>query len=136
VLPLGIGAQAIRVGIDRAGRCSLRCVAFDENLADRLRELLGGERGLTEKRMFGGLAFLIDGNMAISASGQGGVLVRVDPSETDRLVRRPHVQRMAMRGREMDGWLRVAPEGVRTKRQLQAWSTRGVTFARSLPPKR
>ena len=111
-------------------------VAFDEHLADRLRELLGHERGLTEKRMFGGLAFLINGNMAISASGQGGVLVRVDPAETERLVQRPQVQRMAMRGREMDGWLRVDPEGVRTKRQLQAWATRGVTFARSLPPKR
>jgi hypothetical protein len=110
-------------------------VAFDENLADRLRELLGPERGLTEKRMFGGLAFLIDGNMAVTASGQGGVLVRVDPAETERLVRRPHVQRTVMRGREMDGWLRVAPEGVRTKRQLQAWSTRGVTSARSLPSK-
>ena len=114
----------------------MRVVAFDEDLADRLRELLGRERGLTEKRMFGGLAFLINGNMAISASGQGGVLVRVDPAETERLVRRPHVRRMAMRGREMDGWLRVAPEGVRTKRQLQAWATRGVTFARSLPRKR
>jgi TfoX/Sxy family transcriptional regulator of competence genes len=111
-------------------------VAFDEDLAERLRELLGRERGLTEKRMFGGLAFLVNGNMAISASGQGGVLVRVDPAETERLVQRPHVQRMAMRGREMDGWLRVAPEGVRTKRQLQAWAKRGVTFARSLPPKR
>ncbi len=111
-------------------------MAFDEDLAGRLRELLGRERGLSEKRMFGGLAFLINGNMAISASGQGGVLVRVDPVETERLVQRPHVQRMAMRGREMDGWLRVAPEGVRTKRQLQAWSTRGVTFARSLQPKR
>jgi hypothetical protein len=111
-------------------------MAFDEDIANRLRELLVKERGLTEKRMFGGLAFLINGNMAISASGQGGVLVRVDPAETDMLVQRPHVQRMAMRGREMDGWIRVAPEGVRTKRQLQAWSTRGVTFARSLPPKR
>jgi len=111
-------------------------VVFDEDLADRLRELLGPKHGLTEKRMFGGLAFLIDGNMAIAASGQGGVLVRVDPAETERLVRRPHVQRMTMRGREMDGWVRVAAAGVRTKRQLQAWSTRGVAFARSLPPKR
>jgi hypothetical protein len=86
--------------------------------------------------MFGGLAFLINGNMAISASGQGGVLVRVDPAETARLVQRAHVARFAMRGREMDGWLRVAPEGVRTKRQLESWAARGVTFARSLPAKR
>ncbi len=111
-------------------------VAFDEELANRLRDLLVGERGLTEKRMFGGLAFLINGNMAISASGQGGVLVRVDPDETAQLVERAHVDRMNMGGREMNGWLRVAPEGIRTKRQLQSWATRGVTFARSLPPKR
>ncbi len=111
-------------------------MAFDEDLADRLREVLGPERGLTEKRMFGGLAFLINGNMAVSASGQGGVLVRVDPDETERLVRRPHVETMVMRGRAMNGWLRVAPEGVRTKRQLEAWAARGVAFARSLPPKR
>jgi hypothetical protein len=111
-------------------------MAFDEVIANRLREALTGERGLSEKRMFGGLAFLVNGNMAVSASGQGGLLVRVNPEETSALVRRAHVARFAMRGREMDGWLRVAPEGVRTKRQLQTWARRGVTFARSLPPKR
>lgn len=111
-------------------------MAFDEDLANRLRELLSDERGITEKRMFGGLAFLVNGNMAISASGQGGVLVRVEPTDTDRLVQRPHVERMAMRGREMDGWIRVAPDGVRSKRQLQSWVTRGVNYARSLPAKR
>jgi hypothetical protein len=111
-------------------------MAFDEDLANRLREILGRERGLTEKRMFGGLAFLVNGNMAISASGRGGVLVRVDPGETARLVQRNHVRRFAMRGREMDGWLHVTPDGVRTKRQLEGWANRGVSFARSLPPKR
>ena len=111
-------------------------MVFDEDLANRLRDLLVAEPGLTEKRMFGGLAFLIHGNMAISASGQGGVLVRVDPDETAKLVERAHVDRMTMGGREMNGWLRVAPEGVRTKRQLQSWATRGVNYARSLQPKR
>jgi TfoX/Sxy family transcriptional regulator of competence genes len=111
-------------------------VAFDEELADRIRELVGRERGLSEKRMFGGLAFLVNGNMAVSASGQGGLLVRVDPAETDRLVSRPHTRRFEMRGRPMDGWLRVDDPGIRTKRQLQGWVTRGVSYARSLPKKR
>jgi hypothetical protein len=110
-------------------------VAYDEDLAERLRALVTGERGLTEKRMFGGLAFLINGNMAVSASGQGGLLVRVDPSETDALVKKPHVRRFEMRGRAMDGWLRVDLEGVRTKRQLEPWVKRGVAYARSLPKK-
>ena len=113
-----------------------RGVAFDEELADRIRELVTQERGITEKRMFGGLAFLVDGHMAVSASGQGGLLVRVDPEETDRLVERAHVRRFEMRGRSMDGWLRVDDEGLRTTRQLRSWVTRGVAFARSLPPKR
>jgi hypothetical protein len=111
-------------------------MAFDEDLADRIRELVGEERGITEKRMFGGLAFLVNGNMAVSASGQGGLLVRVDPGQTDRLVQREHVRRFEMRGRSMDGWLRVDDAGVRTKRQLGGWVTRGVRYARSLPPKR
>jgi TfoX/Sxy family transcriptional regulator of competence genes len=111
-------------------------VAFDEDLADRIRELVAEERGITEKRMFGGLAFLVNGNMAVSASGQGGLLVRVDPDETDRLVSRAHVRRFEMRGRSMDGWLRVDDAGVRTKRQLGSWVSRGVAFAGSLPPKR
>ena len=134
------GAQTLTGGrsalalIGRVGQSA--CVAFDEDIAGRLRELMARERGLTEKRMFGGLAFLINGNMAISASGQGGVLVRVDPAETARLVHRTHVRRFRMRGRDMDGWLHVAPDGVRTKRQLEAWASRGVSFARSLPPKR
>jgi hypothetical protein len=112
-------------------------VAYDEELADRIRELVGGEKGVTEQRMFGGLAFLVGGNMAVSASGQGGLLVRVDPEETDRLVAREHVRRFQMRGRPpMDGWLRVDDAGVRTKRQLEGWVKRGVGYARSLPKKR
>jgi hypothetical protein len=121
---------SLRVSSFYAGR-----VAFDEDLADRVRGVVARERGLRERRMFGGLAFLVNGNMAVSASGQGGLLVRVDPDETDRLVRGAHVRRFEMRGREMDGWLRVDVEAVRTKRQLETWVARGVGYARSLPPK-
>jgi TfoX/Sxy family transcriptional regulator of competence genes len=111
-------------------------VAYDEDLANRIRELIGREDGLTEQRMFGGLAFLINGNMSIAASGQGGLMLRVEPQETAALLRKPHAHPFVMRGREMQGWLRVADEGIRTKRQLQTWVARGVAFARSLPPKR
>jgi len=110
-------------------------VAYDEKLAERLRELLHGEEGLTEKQMFGGLAFLINGNMSVSASGQGGLLLRVDPKETDALLDEPGAEPFVMRGRSMQGWLRIAPEGVRTRRQLERWAKRGVGYARSLPPK-
>src|SRR3954451_11611485 len=110
-------------------------MAYDEDLADRIRELVVSEQGLTEKKMFGGLAFLIGGNMAVAASGQGGLMVRVDPAETDALVSKPHAAPFEMRGRPMDGWLRVATEGVRTKRQLAPWVKLGVGYARSLPPK-
>jgi TfoX/Sxy family transcriptional regulator of competence genes len=110
-------------------------MAYDEELADRIRELLRGERGLTEKKMFGGLAFLIGGNMAVAASGQGGVLVRVDPAQSDRLVATTKARLMEMRGRRMRGWLRVDPEDLRTKRQLSKWVELGTTYARSLPPK-
>jgi TfoX/Sxy family transcriptional regulator of competence genes len=111
-------------------------VAYDEDLANRIRELMAGEAGVTEKKMFGGLAFLVGGNMAVAASGQGGLMVRVEPAETDALVEKPHARRFEMRGRQMDGWLRVDDEGVRTKRQLEPWVRRGVAYARSLPPKR
>jgi TfoX N-terminal domain len=111
-------------------------VAYDEELADRIRELIGSETGLTEQKMFGGLAFLIGGNMAISASGQGGVLVRVDPTDSDKLVASTNARPMEMRGREMPGWLRVDPEDVRTKRQLAKWVELGAGYARSLPAKR
>jgi TfoX/Sxy family transcriptional regulator of competence genes len=111
-------------------------VAYDEKLADRIRELIGSEIDLTEKKMFGGLAFLIAGNMAIAASGQGGLLVRVDPEESDTLVARTGARLMEMRGRQMQGWLRVDPEDVRTKRQLARWVDLGTAYARTLPAKR
>ena len=101
-------------------------VAYDEDLAERIREAVAAEDGLTEQRMFGGLAFLINGNMAVSASGQGGMLLRVDP---------PHARRFEMRGREMDGWLRIDPDALGTDADLTHWVTLGVTYARSLPPK-
>ena len=110
-------------------------MAYDEDLAERIRDIVFDEPGLTEKRMFGGLAFLINGNMAVSASGQGGLLLRVDPDETAALVADPAARPFEMRGREMDGWLRVDPAGVTTKRQLQRWVAKGVAYARSLPPK-
>jgi TfoX/Sxy family transcriptional regulator of competence genes len=111
-------------------------MAYDEDLADRIRELLGRERGVTEQKMFGGLAFLVNGNMSVAASGQGGLLVHVDPDQTTKLLERPHTAPMVMRGRAMNGWLRVDAEGVRTKRQLESWVTRGATYARSLPAKK
>jgi len=110
-------------------------VAYDEDLANRIRELIAAEPALTEKKMFGGLAFLIGGNMSVAASGQGGLLVRVDPDETDALLAKPHAEPFEMRGRGMAGWLRVDAEGVKTKRQLEPWVRRGVAYARSLPAK-
>ena len=111
-------------------------MAYDENLADRIRELIAGEADLIEQKMFGGLAFLIGGNMAVAASGQGGVLVRVDPAESNALVATTSARPMEMRGRQMQGWLRVGPEDLRTKHQLAKWVELGTTYARSLPAKR
>jgi TfoX/Sxy family transcriptional regulator of competence genes len=110
-------------------------MAYDEELANRLREVLQGEAGLTEKRMFGGLAFLINGHMAVAASSKGGLLLRVDPAKTESLVSQPHVGPFEMRGREMDGWLRVDATAVATARELKRWVKHGVSYARSLPPK-
>ena len=110
-------------------------MAYDEELAGRIRERVASEDGLTEKRMFGGLAFLVNGNMAVSASGQGGLLLRVDPAQTDELVRAPNARRFEMRGREMDGWLRIDPAGLGTDADLARWVDVGVDYARSLPPK-
>jgi TfoX/Sxy family transcriptional regulator of competence genes len=110
-------------------------VAYDNDLADRIRELLGPLSGVDEKRMFGGLAFLINGNMAVAVSGQGGLLVRVPPDETEKLLGRAHVSPMVMGGREVRGWVRVDADGVKTTRQLTGWVTRGGDHARSLPRK-
>jgi TfoX/Sxy family transcriptional regulator of competence genes len=109
-------------------------MAYDEDLANRVRELMT-ETGVTEKRMFGGLAFLIDGNMSVSVSGRGGLMLRCNPTETEELRRKPHAGPFEMRGRVMDGWLRIDAEGVRSKRQLERWIARGVAYARSLPSK-
>ena len=111
-------------------------MASDEDLADRIRALLEHEPGLTEKKMFGGLAFLIGGNMAVAASGQGGLLVRADPETSDDLLTTAGVHLMEMRGRQMQGWLHVDDESIRTKRQLQKWVRLGAGYARTLPPKR
>jgi TfoX/Sxy family transcriptional regulator of competence genes len=113
-----------------------RRVAYDEELAARIRDLAIGASGLTEQTMFGGLAFLIGGNMGVAASGQGGLLVRVDPAQSDKLVATTSAYPMEMRGRSMQGWLRVDREDVRTKRQLAKWVELGTAYARSLPVKR
>jgi TfoX/Sxy family transcriptional regulator of competence genes len=110
-------------------------MAYDEDLANRIRELMSGQANVTEMRMFGGLAFLIDGNMSVAASGQGGLMVRIPREDTEALLEKPHARPFEMRGRAMDGWLRVDGEGVRNKRQLEPWVRRGVAYARSLPPK-
>ena len=111
--------------------------AYDGELADRIREVLSGlgVDDVREQRMFGGLAFLVGGHMAVAASREGGVLLSVDRDDTDAMLEKPHTRPMVMRGREMAGWLRVDPEGVRTKRQLAPWVRRGVEHVRSLPPK-
>ncbi len=110
-------------------------MAYDENLADRIRELVD-RSDVTEQKMFGGLAFLIGGNMAVSASGHGGLMVRVDPSKSDTLVARTSARLVEMRGRPMKGWLRVDSEHLRTKRQLAKWVEMGAAYARSLPAKK
>ena len=110
-------------------------MAYDEALAQRIRELLSTEAELTEMKMFGGLAFLVGGNMAVAASGEGGIMVRVDPASSDRLVSTTTALPVEMRGRPMQGWLRVGAADLRTKRQLAEWVRWGATYARSLPSK-
>jgi TfoX/Sxy family transcriptional regulator of competence genes len=110
-------------------------MAYDEQLADRLRGLLAAENGVAEKKMFGGLAFLVNGNMAVAASGQGGILVRVDPTESEHLVKTTPAEEMVMRGRSMAGWLRLDSAEVNTDADLRTWVERGVGFTRSIPPK-
>ena len=108
---------------------------YDEELAERVRALLAADASVTEKKMFGGLAFLVGGNMAVAASGQGGILVRVDPAQSDRLVDTSAAELAVMRGHPMQGWLRVDPDHVRTKRQLEKWVRLGSAFARTLSEK-
>ena len=110
-------------------------MAYEEDLANRIRELLADEVGVIEQQMFGGLAFLIGGHMSVAASGQGGLLLHCDPQETEALLAKPHAGPMVMRGRELRGWVRVGSEGLATKRALRSWVERGVRHARSLPPK-
>jgi TfoX-like protein len=117
------------------GHSDNSAMAYDEKLANRLRTTLEGESGLTEKKMFGGLAFLIGGNMAVSASGQGGLLLRVDPAKTDELLAKPHASPFEMRGRSMQGWLRIDPDGLESDSELGEWVAHGVAYARSLPGK-
>lgn len=106
---------------------------YDQALADRICDLVTGEEGLTQQRMFGGLAFLVNGNMAVGASGQGGLLVRVDADEAQAWIDDERVVPMVMRGREMRGWLRIVSD--LTDPELEEWVSRGVAYARSLPPK-
>ncbi len=110
-------------------------MAYDEDLADRIRVALSEQDGVTDKRMFGGLAFMVNGHMAVSASGKGGLLLRVDPAQTESIVGEGGVTRFEMRGREMDGWVRVDPTAVTSDEELQRWVEVGVAYARSLPPK-
>ena len=110
-------------------------MAYDEDLANRLRELLAQQDAITEKKMFGGLAFLLHGHMSVSASRNGGLLVRIDPADTDEALTLPHVELMNMSGRVMEGWLVVAPEGLATMRELGAWVQRSLAYVKTLPPK-
>ena len=110
-------------------------MAYDEQLAERIRALVGDREDLTEQKMFGGLGFMIGGNMAIAASGQGGILVRVDPEESAELVATTPAESMEMRGRSMAGWLRVDTEEVEEDAALKEWVERGTAYAASLPLK-
>ena len=110
-------------------------MAYDRQLAGRIRELIGSDPELTEKKMFGGLAFLIRGNMAIAASSEGGAMVRVDPAQSDDLVATTKATVMNMRGRDMPGWLRISSDDLRSDDQLSRWVEMGTRYARSLPAK-
>jgi TfoX/Sxy family transcriptional regulator of competence genes len=125
----------LAIGVYRQSITRIQAMAYDEELAARIRELVSDEPGLEEKKMFGGLGFLVQGNMAVAASGQGGLLVRVDPNESDALVSSSNAYPMEMRGREMTGWLRVDTEDVQSPDELRGWVERGVSYARSLPAK-
>ena len=109
-------------------------MAYDEELAERVRGLLPSEP-VGEQAMFGGLAFLVGGHMALAVSGQGGLMVRCDPAESDRLLAEPGASRMEMRGKEMAGWLRVTAEAVADDDALERWVRVGTTYAGTLPPR-
>jgi hypothetical protein len=110
-------------------------MAYDEELANRIRTEIQDVPNVTEVRMFGGLAFLVSGNMAVAASGQGGLMLRGDPAQSDEIASQPHAGRMVMRGKEMDGWFRVDSAGVESDADLSRWVGIGVRYASSLPPK-
>ncbi len=110
-------------------------MAYDAEVADRLRESLIDEPAVVERAMFGGLAFLVAGHLAVSASGQGGLLLRVDPAHTEALLEDPRATRFVMRGREMNGWLHVDVDACVTDDEFSRWVEHGVAYARSLPPK-
>jgi len=110
-------------------------MAYEEDLANRVREVIGGERGLSEKRMFGGLAMLLHGNMAVVVRGRGGLMVRVEPEEYDELLEEPGAEEMHMRGKAMRGWITVAPSAFDKDADLRRWVDRGMAYARTLPRK-
>jgi TfoX/Sxy family transcriptional regulator of competence genes len=111
-------------------------MAYDEALADRVREIVAASGEFSEQKMFGGLAFMVAGHMAVAASARGGIMLRVDPDQADELLAKPFCEPFEMRGKPVDGWLRVQADGVKTKRQLERWVMRGVEYARTLPPRR
>jgi TfoX/Sxy family transcriptional regulator of competence genes len=111
-------------------------MAYDEHLADRVRAIVSASGEFSERRMFGGLAFMVGDHMAVAASREGGLMVRVDPAETDALLAKPFCRPFQMRGKPIDGWLRVDANGVATKRQLERWVGRGIEYARTQPPRR
>jgi TfoX/Sxy family transcriptional regulator of competence genes len=133
----GVWEQMLAEARDFAAPAPVVSGTYDDELADRIREVLSdlGVDGVREQKMFGGLAFLVGGHMAVAASREGGVLLSVDRSDTNALLEKPHTRPMVMRGRETAGWLRVDSDGVRTKRQLTRWVKRGVDHVRCLPPK-
>ncbi|MEU1984915.1 TfoX/Sxy family protein [Nocardia sp. NPDC019395] len=110
-------------------------MAYDEELAERVRDVVGAAPDTAERKMFGGLAFLFGGHMGVAVSGGGGLMVRMAPAEAAALVDDISVMPMVMQGRELDGWLRVRAEAVEVEAELEVWVGRGARFARSLPPK-
>jgi TfoX/Sxy family transcriptional regulator of competence genes len=110
-------------------------MAYDLALADEIRSVLDSEPEITERRMFGGLSFLVNGNLAVAVRGSDGILVRVGTDDADELVRTTTAARAVMGARVMKGWLAVGPDSLGTEAELSAWVRRGVDYARSLPPK-